>query len=194
MIVNKCKLNKTGGINQILNEVLKHHDVMLMVYYLFTKCFESTLVPSIWLKAVITAISKRSNKDPYIPLNYRGISILFCVSKVFSGIINVHVMNYCELGELFVDEQCGFRKNRSCVDQLYTLTSLIRNRLSENKSTYTCFIDIQKAFDWVDIDMLFYKLLEYNIDGKIYNCIKALYKHPLSNVKLNNYVTDLVLY
>ncbi len=163
---------------------------MLMLYYLFTKCFDYELVPSIWLKAVITLIPKSSNKDPYVPLNYKGYSILSCVSKLFLGIINARVMNYCELCDLFVDEQCGFRKNGSCVDQLYTLTSLVRNRLSENKSTYACFIDMQKAFDWVDRDMLFNKLLEYNIDGKIYNCIKALYNHPLSSVKLNNYVTD----
>ncbi len=100
-------------------------------------------------------------------------------------------MNYCEFGDLFVDdEQCGFRKNRSCVDQLYTLTSLVINILSENKSTYACCIDMQNAFDWVNRDMLFYKLLEYNFDGKIYNCIKALYNHRLSSVKVNNYVTD----
>ncbi len=104
------------------------------------------------------------------------------MSKVFTGIINAHVMNYCELRDLPFDEQCGFRKNRSRVDQLYTLTSLVRNRRSENKGTYACFID------WVD--MFFYKLQEYNIDGKVYNCIKELYNHPLSNVKLNNYVTD----
>ncbi len=42
---------------------------------------------------------------------------------------------------------------------------------------------MQKAFDGVDRDMLFYKLIEYNIDGNIYNYIKALYHHPISSVK-----------
>ncbi len=49
---------------------------------------------------------------------------------------------------------------------------------------------MQKAFDLVDQDLLLFKLLEYNIDGKIYNCIKAMYNHPLSCVKLNPNVTD----
>ncbi len=49
---------------------------------------------------------------------------------------------------------------------------------------------MQKAFDWVGRDLLFFKLLEYNIDGKICNCIKAMYNHPLSCVKLNSNVTD----
>ncbi len=42
---------------------------------------------------------------------------------------------------------------------------------------------MQKAFDWVYRDMLFYKLIEYNIDYKIYKSIKTLYNHPLSKVK-----------
>ncbi len=48
---------------------------------------------------------------------------------------------------------------------------------------------MQKAFDWVYRDMLFYKLLEYSIDGKIYKSIKALYNYPLSKAKVNRYTT-----
>ncbi len=76
------------------------------------------------------------------------------------------------------------------IDHIYAFTSLIRNRCSENKSTFCCFIDMQKAFNWVDWDLLFFKLQEYNIDGKIYNCIKSMYNHPLSCVKLNLNITD----
>ena len=89
-----------------------------------------------------------------------------------------------------MDEQNGFREKRACVDHIFSLTSIIRNRFAESKDTFACFIDIQKAFDWVDRDMLFYKLLSYNIDGKIYKCIKSLYNHPLSCIKVNSYTTD----
>ncbi len=189
-IIIKLKINKSSGIDQIPNEVLKNHDVMLPLFILFTKCLESGIVPTIWLKALISPVAKSASKDPYNPLIYRGISLLSCVSKVISGLINNHVINYCELGDLLVDEQGGFRKNRARVDHMYTITSILRNRLSENKSTFTCFIDMPKAFDWVDRDMLFYKLLEYNINGKIYKSIKALHNHPLSKVKVNIYTTS----
>ncbi len=56
--------------------------------------------------------------------------------------------------DTFVDEYNGFWKNRACIDYVYTLTSIIRNRLAENKTTFACFIDMQKAFDWVDRDFL----------------------------------------
>ncbi len=89
--------------------------------------------------------------------------------------------------DIYVDEQNGFRKNRAWIDHVHTLTSIIRNRLAKNKSTFACFIDMQKAFDWVHRDFLFYKLLKYNIDGK---CIKGLYDYPQSCVKINDYKTD----
>ncbi len=57
---------------------------------------------------------------------------------------------------------------------MFTLTSIIRNRLAENKSIFACFSDMQKAFDWVDRDVLFYKLLKYNIDGQIYKMYKSI--------------------
>ncbi len=53
-----------------------------------------------------------------MPLNYRGISLLLCVCKVFSGIINRRIGKYFEWLDLFVDEQNGFRKNRSCKDSI----------------------------------------------------------------------------
>ncbi len=50
------------------------------------------------------------------------------------------------------------------------------------------FYRYAEGFDWIDSDMLFYKLIEYTIDGNI--SIKTLYNYPLSSVKLHNYLTD----
>ena len=91
---------------------------------------------------------------------------------------------------LFSDAQNGFRKGRSCSDHIFTLTSIIRNRQAQNLPTFASFIDMQKAFDWVNRDLLFYKLLLHNIDGKVYKSVKSLYNHPTACIKLNNRLTD----
>ncbi len=62
--------------------------------------------------------------------------------------------------------------------------------MSENKDTFCSVIDMQKTFDWVNRDMLLYRLLDYNIDGNIYNCIKALYRHSLACIKINGYISE----
>ncbi len=77
----------------------------------------------------------------------------------------------------------------SCQDYAFTLTSIVRNILAQKKERFACFIDMQNAFDCVDRDLLFYKLLDMNIDENIYHCIKALYSKPIACVKINNYVT-----
>ncbi len=182
--IRKLRCNKATAIDQIPNEVIKQNDVMIILHSLFNKFFSSTLLPSVWLKAVFKPVPKSSSKDPYILLNYRGITLLSCVSKVFTGIINNHIVCYCEENNVYEDEQNGFRKTRSCEDHIFTLTSILRNRMTEAKYTFCAFIDMQKAFDWVDWDLLFYRLLKYNITGSIYYYIKALYSHPIANIML----------
>ena len=55
---------------------------------------------------------------------------------------------------------------------------------------FACFIDMQKAFDWVDRDLLFYKLISYNITGKIYWAIKSMYVNTQSCLQINEFFTD----
>ncbi len=107
---------------------------------------------------------------------------------MFPGVINNCIVRYCE-ENVYENEQNGFCKNRSCEDHIFTHTSLLRNRMTESKDTFCAFIEMQKAFVWVDQDLLFYRLLKYNITENIYYCFKALYIHLLACVKVNNYIT-----
>ena len=87
----------------------------------------------------------------------------------------IDVANVC-----VIDEQNSFRKKRSCSEHIFTVTSLIRNILFAGLDTHAAFIDMEKAFDWVNRKLLFYRLLEFNIDGKLYNAIKTLYTNNIS--------------
>ena len=97
-------------------------------------------------------------------------------------------MSYANICNILVDEQNGFRKNRSCSDHIFTLSSVIQNRLHENKPTFAAFLDMEKAFDRVYRDLL--RLLEYGIDGKLYNSIKNMYGDNKSSILLNDLSTD----
>ena len=91
---------------------------------------------------------------------------------------------------LYADEQNGFRKDRSCADHLFSLTSIIRNRKRDRLSTYVAFIDFEKAFDRVDRNLLFYKLNSMGLGGKMLNMIKNIYSNCESCVNLNGYLTN----
>ena len=81
----------------------------------------------------------------------------------------------------------GFQRSKSCEDQIFNLTTMLQHRLSDNKDTFIAFIDMAKAFDSVNRDLLFHNLLLYNIDGKMYFAIKALYRNTLNCIKLNGH-------
>ena len=189
-VINSLKINKACGFDGIPNEVVKNKDVVLYLWKFFNLLFNNNLMPSIWLKAIITPIPKGAKCDPHVPLNYRGISLLSCVSKAYSGIINKRITRYLDDTNFLVDEQNGFRKDRSCEEHIFSLHSMIQTNIKSKKSVFGAFIDLEKAFDWVDRDLLFYKLLHNNINGNIYNAIKLLYTNTLSCMKINNLYTD----
>ena len=102
--------------------------------------------------------------------------------------LNVRLCNYVETLNLLSEAQKAFRKGRSCLDHAYALTSVIRKRLEKGENTFVAFVDMEKAFDWVDRDLLYYKLLSYNVDGKFYNVVKSLYRKPVAALRLNQNV------
>ena len=77
------------------------------------------------LKAIIKPIPKNAQNDPRVPLNYRGVSLLSTVSKLFSGILNNRLVAFLDSENLLVDEQNGFRKSRACIDHIFILTTIM---------------------------------------------------------------------
>ena len=189
--VRKLKNNKAVGPDCIPNEVLKHPNVLVFLHKLCQFCFENKTVPVVWTKAIISPVPKSSNKDPCIPLNYRGISLLCCASKLYSSIINNRLTKQTSVNNKLVEEQNGFRKGRSCQDHVFVLTSIIMYKLDVNEEIFASFIDFKKAFDWINRDFLLYKLAKsFGISGGIYWAIKALLLNSKSCVKLNSTFTN----
>ena len=101
--------------------------------------------------------------------------------------MNKRIKKHLECNDLVADEQNGFRANRSCEDHIFTLNSLINN----NETVYTAFIYLKKAFDFVDRDLLLYKLIMKGVDvGTMYNLLKSVLTCSESYILLNDRHTD----
>ena len=190
-VVGKAKNKKAVGLDNIPNEVLKNDISLEFLHKLFQKIFSVNKIPTQWKLAIIKPIPKGAHIDPKLPMQYRGISLLSTVYKLYTGILNNRLLGFCEQN-IYCDEQNGFRPNRSCTDHIYVLTSILRHRVSQNKSTYACFIDAEKAFDRVDRNLLLYKLLKYGINGNMYNNLRNIYSDSKSCVKVNGFLTDWI--
>ncbi len=76
----------------------------------------------------------------------------------------------------------------SCQDHI------ICNRQAQKLSTFAGFVDMNKVFDWVDRELLFLKVLMNNIDGKVYNVIKAMYSNATAIMSIKMPETDLFIF
>ena len=173
----------------IPNDALKSINSKILLHKFFNMCFQSGMSPTAWNFSDIIPIPK-PDKDPRDPLQNRCISILCCVSKVYSSLLNRRIQVYLEENNILVDEQNGFRATRSCIDHIYVLVTVLRNRKEQNKDTFLAFIDYKKAFDSVERNLLFFKLASIGIRGQIYKAISSLYSNPVSRVVLKGGETD----
>ena len=188
----KIKPRKAVGIDLLPNEIIKNHNLAEVLQVFFQTCFDRSIVPTAWRQAIIKPIPKSSEDDNRIPSNYRGISLLSCVSKLFTKILSTRLTTYLDDRGGLVEEQNGFRTGRSCTEHIFTLQSVIQSRQCNNLSTFVTFIDFSKAFDRINRESLLYKLFNNPcpIDGKMYSIIKTLYTDTESCININEYRTD----
>jgi hypothetical protein len=187
--INKLKNNKAHGIDLILNEYLKcSSDIMLPIYEkLFNIILTTGLIPKTWLSGMIKPIYKNKGDKENVN-NYRGITLLSCLGKLFTAVINERLSAYLLHGGVIGEEQAGFRKGYSTMDHVFTLQSLLELYLSKKKRLYCCFVDYKKAFDLVDRVILWRKLISCDINGKMFRVIFNLYKGAKSCVSGKNNV------
>jgi hypothetical protein len=116
-------------------------------FFLFAQLFENGISPSSWSKALIHLIFKGGNKDRLSCSPYRPISLISIVSKIYERVhLNPAADTYAEEEELLPDEQAGFRKGRSPMEQTYLLRKILDERKRLKKSTFICFVDMESAF------------------------------------------------
>ena len=185
--VKELKRNKSPGFDQILTEHIQITlDMMLPTYTnLFNVIFDNALIPENWLVGEILPIYQNKG-DIKNPENYRPITLLSCVGKLFTSIINSRLNNLAEKQDLIRNSQTGFRKGFSTADNLFIINSLIEMMKSKSKKLYCVFVDYKQAFDSVWRTGLWQKLQSSNINGKCFRFIQNIYQNIKSRVKCAN--------
>ena len=112
--------------------------------------------------------------------NYRGIMLLSVPGKVLNRVILDRVKDAVD--PQLRDQQAGFRRNRSCADQIASLRIIIEQSLEWNSPLYINFIDYEKAFDSVDRQTLWKLLRHYGVPVKIVSLIQRIHQDLLCRV------------
>jgi hypothetical protein len=188
--LKKAKLNKAVGVDNLCYEIMKNEPSSILLLHLFNRILSCQIIPSIWRRTILKPIPKNASIDPRIPSQYRGIALLSIVYKLFTSVINTKLVKHLENGDMLSEEQNGFRKGRSCVEHIFVLNTVIRNRLADNQSTFVAFLDAEKAFDRIDRTLLLHKLLTNGINGNVYKIIKSIYQETTCCIKINDMLTN----
>ena len=114
---------------------------------------------------IINPIYKNKG-DPPKAENYRPITLLSCLGKVFTSVLNSSITKYVKNNNIINNRQAGFRKGYSTSDNLFILQHLIHYVNNSKKKLFCAFIDLKQAFDKVWRDGLCEKLQNVNIQGK----------------------------
>ena len=140
----------------------------------FNNCVKTGIFPDEFKVAKVNPLHKDGKFNEYG--NYRPISLLPSLAKVYECIIYNRIINYFEHFELFNPNQFGFRSKSNTVDAALRLVEEIRNMKNPKKDPLMLLLDLQKAFDSVDHSVLLGKLENYGIRG----CNFCLLKNYLS--------------
>jgi hypothetical protein len=151
--------------------------------------FDNGFVPDEWLVGIIKPIYKNKG-DPTQPENYRPITLLSCLGKLFTSILSKRLEDYASEINLIGETQAGFRKNYSTLDHILALQFLSHTLLSSKKKLFCAFVDFKQAFDTVWRNGLWYKMLENGIKGKCYTFIRNMYRGIKSKISMNGMSSD----
>lgn len=188
--VMKGKKGKAVGVDRITYESLQNDTCINILHRLYNKCFELSMIPTEWRSAVVLPISKGSKSVSTEPLTFRGISLQCCIYKIYSGILNDRVYNFMENNNMLSNCQNGFRRNRSCMDHIYTVTDLIKMKIANGQKVFSMFVDYKSAFDLVDHDLMLYSLCKMGVNGKMIRAYAEIYRAPRCAVNVNGQLTD----
>ena len=122
--------------------------------------------------------------------NYRGITLLSTFGKLFTRILNNRLSFWADAYGVYIEAQAGFRANSSTVDHIFNLHRVMSHLLNHSKKLYCAFVDFWKAFDNIDRNFLWHKLIGLGIRGRIFDVIQSMYSVVKSRVQVGAEKTD----
>lgn len=193
-ILNKLKNKKNGGVNQIPAFIYKLLAPLILspLTYLINNAISKNIYPNIWKKALVIPIHK--GNDPSLPNNYRPISLLPILSKVFEKILNNQIRKNLDIHRLINTRQFGFRPGCSTDQLIFQLYFKLKSVLGEKESKYVTLaaLDIKKAFDCVNHSMLAQKLNKiFKFSTSATNLIVNYLQNRSQILKCNNTLSKL---
>jgi hypothetical protein len=185
-------ITKSTGPDGISNQLLREAAVPISepLSHLFNYSLSTGYFPEAWKTANVVPIYKKEN--PMLCNNYRPISLLCCISKVFEKLLFKHIYTFLKVNGLLNKNQSGFIPGDSTINQLINICNKIYCQLDNDDEILAVFLDLSKAFDKVWHKGLLYKLKRIGITGKLLAWIESYLSNRKQTVVINGIKSDIL--
>ena len=162
-IIKNTKISTSKGHDGISSELLKliTNDISKCITVIINQSLTSGIFPNSLKIAKVTPIFKKENNK--LITNYRPISVLPVISKIFETVIHEQLSEYFISNNLFCPQQYGSRKNLSTELAALELLDRVLDQMDKHKIPINFHIDLSKAFDSLRHDILLDKLTYYGV-------------------------------
>lgn len=171
------------------------HYPMLVNLPVITKKYILRIFNSLWVEKVdppddwydyVVVLLRKPNKEPNDINSYRPIALSSCILKTYERLIKNRLEYWLESNKKLASSQFGFRKGKSINEAIIHLVSDINIALSRNHMTSAIFIDIQAAFDSVNLNILAEKMVNIGLPHQVVHNIMKLYTRRNIYIKAND--------
>ena len=183
--------NVGAGYDLINTKIFKatFRSILKYIVHLCNACLTNGIFPSILKIAVVKPIFKTG--DSSNPGNYRPISILPLMSKILEKLIHRRLTAHIDRNNIIHHNQFGFQKHLSTYMPIMILQDFVTKAFEDKEHAVGIFLDLRKAFDTVDIQILLAKLQKYGIRNKAYDIISSYLSQRKQCVKIGQCKSDL---
>ena len=190
--ITKIKPTKAPGMDGLPGGCFKIAGERIIPFLskLFNKMFDMHYFPDLWSRSIILPLHKKGSVLD--PDNYRGISLLSAISKIFSTVLTRRLRMWMELENKVCAEQAGFRTYHSTVDHIFSLHCMILKYVYGDRrgKLYVAFVDYRKAFDSVNHTKLWEVLKGAHLSTKFTLMLKAMYDNVQACVRWGHDLSD----
>ena len=189
-LIDNLDVNKSTGPYGIPIFILKLLKPLLSVWLskLINLCYTTGVFPDLLKTAKIIPLHKKESKLDFT--NYRPISLLSVFSKIYEKTIYTIIYSYLVQNKLIYDKQFGFRSNYSTNHAIISITENIRSLVDAGLFVCGVFVDLEKAFDTVNHEILCEKLKYYGLRGNINDLIKSYLHNRQQFVSINGFDSE----